>query len=104
MGWGHTTAYHMLTDLGVSVKPDIWLTTSVIRMGLLAPTPPSDLPEDKLRDIIRDPNVQHLAAKRAMELSMWISSIACPDNPRTAMREVDKVLMEWRRQVLARPL
>lgn len=104
LGWGHTTAYHMLTDLGASVKPDIWLTTSVIRMGLLAPTQPSDLPEGELRDIIRDPNVQHLTAKRAMELSTWISPTACPDNPRSAMREVDKVLMEWSRQRLARPL
>lgn len=100
LGWGHTTAYHMLTDLGVSVKPDIHLTKSVVRMGLLAPALPSDTREDKLRDT----NVQHLAAKRAMELSKWITPTAYIANPRSAMREVDKVLMEWSRHGLACPL
>lgn len=104
LGWGHTTAYHMLTDLGVSVKPDIHLTRSVIRMGLLEPARMSNLPKEELAIVIRDPKVQHLAAKSAMELSKWISPTACPSNPLSAMREVDKVLMEWSRQELACPL
>lgn len=104
LGWGHTTAYHMLTDLGVSVKPDLHLTRTVIRMGLLEPALMPNLPDEELAIVIRDPKVQHLAAKSAMELSKWISPTACPSNPFSAMREVDKVLMEWSRQGWARPL
>jgi len=100
-GWGYTTAYHMLTDLGVSVKPDIHLTRSVVRMGLLAPSYPINLSIDKISGA---QELQHLAAKSAIELSQLITPTACPANPRTAMREVDKVLMEWSRQELARPL
>lgn len=103
-GWGHTTAYHMLTDLAVSVKPDMHLTKSVIFMGLLEPDYSSHMPEDELSIAIKNPHVQHLAAKSAMELSKWITPEANPANPRSRMREVDKVLMEWSRQGLARPL
>jgi len=100
LGWGHTTAYHMLTDLGVAVKPDIHLTKSLARMGLLAPALLSDASEDELRN----ENAQHSAAKRAMALSKSIIPTAHPADSRSAMREVDKVLMEWSRQELARPL
>ena len=42
MGWGFITAYHMLTDLGLTPKPDMWLTLSALRMGLLEPEAHSD--------------------------------------------------------------
>jgi len=100
LGWGHTTAYHMLTDLGVAVKPDIHLTKSAICMGLLAPEIPAQLADGKL---VHDSKIQHLAAKSAMELSKLITPEAC-GTKRCAMREVDKVLMEWSRRGLARPL
>ena len=45
MGWGVVTVYHMLTDLGLTPKPDLHLRRSAIRMGLLSPQIPSDYPE-----------------------------------------------------------
>jgi hypothetical protein len=100
-GWGLTTAYHLLTDLGVAPKPDIHLTRSVVRMGLLEPEFRSDLADTALRNDIR---LQHLAARSASDLAKWIRPLACPSRPRTALREVDKVLMDWSLHGMARPL
>ncbi len=99
MGWGAVTAYHMLADLGLAPKPDIHLKRAAIRMGLLAPEIPSDYPEE-LIDELND----HVVVPSVMELSELIEPTAYPQKPRSALREVDKVLMEWSRQKLARPL
>jgi hypothetical protein len=99
MGWGIVTVYHMLTDLGVTPKPDIHLKHSAIRMGLLAPRIPSNYPEDEFAKVD-----EHEVVLSVMELSNLITPNACPKNPRAALREVDKVLMEWSRMGLSQPL
>lgn len=96
MGWGFITVYHMLTDLGLTPKPDRWLTLSAVRMGLLEPEVRSD------SDI--EGKFEHQAVRVVIELSRLIQPTAYPQDPRSALREVDKVLMEWGRQGLARPL
>jgi hypothetical protein len=98
MGWGFVTVYHMLTDLGLTPKPDMWLTLSAVRMGLLEPDARSDLREEDFG------RFEHSAVRVVIELSRLIAPTAYPQDPRSALREVDKVMMEWGRQGFARPL
>ena len=98
MGWGYITAYHMLTDLGLTPKPDIWLSLSAVRMGLLEPDVRSDSDMKSLR------NHEHQAVRSVIALSRLIEPTAFPHNKDSALREVDKVLMEWGRQGLSRPM
>lgn len=98
MGWGYITAYHMLTDLGLTPKPDIWLSLSAVRMGLLEPDVPSDSDMKALR------NFEHQAVRSVIALSGLIEPAAFPQDKKSALREVDKVLMEWGRQGLSRPM
>lgn len=102
-GWGVVTAYHMLTDLGLAVKPDLHLKRSAIQMGLLAPSVESSHPRE-LDHLIND----HSVVSVVMKLASSITPTACGNqvepNCRHALREVDKVLMEWSREGLARPL
>lgn len=99
MGWGIVTVYHMLTDLGLTPKPDVHLKRSAVSMGLLSPLIPSDYPEELFHKID-----DHEIVLAVMELSKLISPTACPHKPHTALREVDKVLMEWSRQRICRSL
>lgn len=99
MGWGPVTVYHLLTDLGVAVKPDLHLVRSAVRMGLLSPQVPSDVDQEGI-DMVSE----HSVVVAVIELSKSIKATACPSKPNTSLREVDKVLMEWSRQGLARPL
>lgn len=101
MGWGATTADHMLTDLGLSVKPDIHLRRSAVRMGLFAPDVPSHLTDEEIEQIatVLDPRI----VRAIVELSAHVPPTAYP-MARSALREMDKVLMEWSRQSLLRPL
>lgn len=101
MGWGATTADHMLTDLGLSVKPDIHLRRSAVRMGLFAPDVPSDLTDEEIEQIatVLDPRI----VRAIVDLSAHVPPTAY-STARSALREMDKVLMEWSRQNLLRPL
>ena len=101
MGWGATTVDHMLTDLGLSVKPDIHLRRSAVRMGLFSPDVPSNLPDQEIEGLTSalDPR----AVEAIVELSEHIAPTAYPAAG-SALREIDKVLMEWSRQGLLRPL
>lgn len=100
LGWGYVTVYHMLTDLGLSPKPDRHLRRGSIRMGLLEPDVSSRIPETE----IDNPAFDHAVALAVIELAQAVEPLAFPVNPRSALREVDKVVMEWSRQELARPL
>jgi hypothetical protein len=95
-GWGATTVNHLLTDLGLSVKPDLHLRRSAVRLGILddilVDTPTKEI--DKLGYKL-DSKIVH----RLLDLSKLISPIANP-SPRTTLREMDKVLMELSRQGL----
>jgi hypothetical protein len=101
-GWGTTTVNHMLTDLGRSVKPDRHLRRSLVRMGLLANLAPPELPIDAIDAMAR--TLDGPAVHVARELAAHIEPLAVPGNPRTSMREIDKVLMEWSRQGMLTPL
>lgn len=101
MGWGATTVDHMLTDLGLSIKPDIHLRRSAVRMGLFSPDIPSNLPVEEIEELASalDPR----AVEVIVDLSGHITPTAHPEAG-SALREMDKVLMEWSRQGLIRPL
>lgn len=98
-GWGPVTVYHMLTDLGLTPKPDLHLRRSAIRMGLLSPAVPSSIAEDLITF-----KYDHEVVLAVIKLSEQITPAAYPQSPRSALREVDKVLMEWSRQGLVRAL
>jgi hypothetical protein len=100
LGWGYVTVYHMLTDMGLSPKPDRHFRRGAIRMGLLEPAVPSRIPDPELDNRAFD----HPVALAVIELAQHIDPMAFAANPRSALREVDKVVMEWSRQELARPL
>ena len=99
MGWGVVTVYHMLADIGLTPKPDIWLNRSVIKMGLLSLQYPPNSTEEQI-----DKADVHAVVIAALELAELIVPTAFPEKPQSSIREVDKVLMEWGRQRLARPL
>ena len=96
MGWGVVTVYHLLTDLGLTPKPDLHLKKSAIRMGLLSPYIPSNYPMESFHEVS-----DHDIVLAVMELAERVDPTACPAKPNSALREVDKVLMEWSRQGLA---
>ncbi len=101
MGWGATTVNHMLADLGLSVKPDLHLRRAVVRMGLLGPEYPSNMNADTIDEMasVLDPK----AVSAVIDLSQHIAPTARPDAS-NALREMDKVLMEWSRLGMLRPL
>jgi hypothetical protein len=100
MGWGYTTVNHMLTDLGQAAKNDLHLRRTVIRMGMF-PGIQSDLADEEIKKLA--PKIDHEIVRIVIRLSEHIAPTSYPA-ARSSLREMDKVLMEWSRQGLARPL
>jgi hypothetical protein len=99
-GWGPTSVYHLLADLGVTPKPDIHLYQSAVDMGLVSRSASNRNGAER-----RSPNerMQHEVVWRTIELAREITPTAWAEAP-NALREVDKVPMEWSRQGLRRTL
>lgn len=99
-GWGYVTVNHLLTDLGLSIKPDLHLRRSAIWMGMLPAYSqnlgPADI--DRLNRSVDSQIVEGLH-----ELSIHIKPKAV-DMRHATLREMDKVLMEWSFTGLGRPL
>ena len=87
-GWGPITVMHMLTDLGLAVKPDLHLVRAVHRLGLLTDIKENGVPSEK--DAIR---ISTAVAKLA---DQFVGGSATPAD----LRYLDKVLMESSRQKL----
>lgn len=106
MGWGFITVNHMLTDLGVSIKPDLHLRRTAVRMGLFRDIDTRlTIDEiDKLKPEI-DFNIVELLVDlvQHVECTAFIHAEGAHKR-KVALREMDKVLMEWSRQELLRPL
>lgn len=100
-GWGATTVQHMLTDLGLGIKPDLHLRRSAVRMGLLAPEIPSDLPSCEIDS--RATEFDPLIVAAIIAMAHHIQPTAIPGGQST-LREIDKTLMEWSRQGLTHPI
>lgn len=101
-GWGATTVNHMLTDLGLSVKPDLHLRRSAVRMGLLGPDVPRDLTDDEIKKRAREFDPKAVSA--LVHLAKSVLPTATPEYQGSVLREMDKVLMEWSKKNLCRPL
>jgi hypothetical protein len=95
-GWGTTTVNHMLTDLGLSVKPDLHLRRSAVRLGLLEPEIRRDLPVAEIDN--RAVELGPMAVRAIFHMAQGIQPTAAPERPGSILREIDKVLMEWSRQ------
>lgn len=87
-GWGPITVMHMLTDLGLAVKPDLHLVRAVRRLGLLADIKENGVPSEK--DAIR------ISAAVTKLADQFVGGLATPAD----LRYLDKVLMESSRQKL----
>lgn len=100
-GWGVTTVLHMLTDLGLAVKPDIHLRRSAVRMGLLEPIIPSNLSVNEIdsRASEFDPKI----VTAIVGMARLVQPLAAPELP-SVLREIDKTLMDWSKQGLLHPL
>lgn len=83
--WGHTTAMHLLTDVGLCCKADIWLVRTALALGLVP----------GLR-AVRVPTLpEALAITEAVEaLAVSLHGGCTPQR----LRYLDKVLMELSRQ------
>ena len=101
MGWGYVTANHLLTDLGLSIKPDLHVRRAAVRMGLLAPQISEYMTNDEI-DALSGAVDQQIVL-RLKYLSKDVVPIATL-NKRATLREMDKTLMEWSRQGLSHPL
>ena len=78
-GWGAITALHFMTDIGRACKPDIWLATTSIHLGV----PVSDRRVTKLDDILAiDEFVKQLTRR--------VYGVLDKDG----LRQVDKIMME----------
>jgi hypothetical protein len=105
-GWGYITANHMLADLGLSIKPDLHVRRSGVRLGMTIDTPTT----------LTDTQIDALPAKVDYEIvakSLQLAEVLDPIARRglsggvknkIALREMDKTIMEWSRQGLSRPL
>lgn len=83
-GWGHITVLHLLTDLGLAVKPDLHLARAVRELGLC------------------DPKVGRVPSlSQAIRINEAVAALAGAfgESPQ-ALRYTDKVLMEASRQRL----
>lgn len=83
-GWGHITVLHLLTDLGLAVKPDLHLARAVRELGLC------------------DPKVGRVPSlSQAIQINEAVAALAGAFGGDTqALRYTDKVLMEASRQRL----
>jgi len=105
-GWGYITTNHMLADLGLSIKPDLHVRRSGVKLGMTINTPTA----------LSDEEIEALPAKIdfeivccALRLSEHVEPIAKQGaagayKNKIALREMDKALMEWSRQGLSRAL
>ncbi len=105
-GWGYITANHMVADLGVSIKPDIHVRRSGVRLGMTSYISP--LLSDKQIDDLPE-KIDFEIVRTAIKLSKIIEPIALKGATGTfknkiVLREMDKVLMEWSRQGLSKPI
>jgi Na+-driven multidrug efflux pump len=78
-GWGFITTSHLLTDLGLSIKPDLHVQRSAHHLGLV--------PQQA---------AARTTAIAVIDFSKRVASELSQDQ-RSTLREVDKVLMEWSR-------
>ncbi len=97
-GWGYITVNHMLTDLGISIKPDVWVRRSTVRLGLIDGVSPvatfeeiDALPESvdfQIIDLVLDAvaNIEPLVAVQTQDKNL---------KKRLALREIDLCLMRW---------
>ncbi len=92
MGWGYVTANHLLTDLGLSIKPDLHVRRAAVRMGLLTPKVPSSLSSAEIDKLGSKIDEQIVA--RLIVISRGITPAASRE-PAAILRELDKTLMEW---------
>lgn len=95
LGWGFVTANHLLTDLGLSIKPDLHVRRAAIRMGLMEPLVPKTITCAEIDGLSSKVDEQIVA--RIKELSLGMTP-AASQNPRAILREIDKTLMEWSRE------
>ena len=105
-GWGYITANHMVADLGVSIKPDIHVRRSGVRLGMAGDTSPH-LTDKEIDDL--PGKVDFEIVRTAIQLPKLIEPIALEGatgafKNKIALREMDKVLMEWSRQGLSKPV
>jgi len=96
-GWGAISVMHLLTDLGRGVKPDLWLCRSAVYMGLLSPQISTNLLDKDIKKINPGRIVEVI-----MAMAPYVDPVAAP-GASSALREIDKVMMEWSKQGLAHP-
>lgn len=94
-GWAHITVMHMLTDFGLSVKPDLHLVRTARYLDLIEGLPDVAGPNKK----VAGPNEKQALAIVAMAVS-FVQAIYGPDATAQDLRYFDKVLMEASRQKL----
>jgi len=70
-GWGAITVNHLLTDLGLAVKPDVHLKRSTVRLGLIKGVP-SNLPIKEIDNL--GTKYDAAAVASALKLSAHINS------------------------------
>jgi hypothetical protein len=95
-GWGYITVNHMLTDLGVSIKPDIWVRRSAARLGFIEGIPSDSAFEqiDALSEKV-DFEIINIALDAAvlMEPLVAVQTEDPKLKKRLALREIDLCLM-----------
>ena len=97
-GWGYVTVNHMLTDLGVSIKPDVWVRRSAVRLGLIEGVLSDSAFEhiDALPDKV-DFQIINIALDAAALIEPLVA-VRTSDpklKKRLALREIDLCLMRW---------
>ena len=97
-GWGYITVNHMLTDLGVSIKPDVWVRRSAVRLGLIEGVPSDSAFEhiDALPEKV-DFQIINIALDAAglIEPLVAVQTSDPKLKKRLALREIDLCLMRW---------
>lgn len=105
-GWGYITTNHMLADLGLSIKPDLHVRRSGVKLAMTINTP-TELSDEEIDALPAKIDFEIVCC--ALKLSEHVEPIAKQGAAGTyknkiALREMDKTLMEWSRQGLSRAL
>ena len=90
-GLGPITTDHALTDLGLAIKPDIWLTRAVVNWGWFEPTVPKGSSNDAIMNYFNNRKNVYILLDRVKSIIPYVVPlVGCEQNP---LREVDYILM-----------
>lgn len=88
---GAITTDHALTDLGLAIKPDIWLTRAAVDWGWFEPEMPKESPNSQIMNYFNKRKNTYDLLDKVKSIIPYVNPLdGCENNP---LREIDYILM-----------